>query len=277
MTARVRSAAELTADLRAVGVVAGDALMVHASLPKIGPGAGGPAGVIAAIDAAVGEAGGWMMVLGAEDDFDWVNQRPEAERAALLAQTPVFDPLTTPAQPDVGYLAEAMRRHPGSEVNDHPEGRFGARGAARAFLKDAPWDDYYGPGSPLERLCRAGGEVLRLGADPDTVTMLHYAEYLVDLPAKRRERRHRRVIGPNGPVIRTVECLDDSNGLVDLPGEDYFARILKAYLAAGRGRRGQVGGAASELIEAADLVDFAVDWMATNLREAAQALARQTA
>jgi len=273
--AGVRTPEELTADLQALGVTEGDLLMVHASLRKIGPVAGGAASVIAAIDAAVGESGGWIMVLGAEDDFDWVNQRPDAERAALLAETPVFHPLTTPAQPDVGYLAEAVRRDPRTEVNDHPEGRFGARGAARAFLKDAPWDDYYGPGSPLERLCRAGGKVLRLGADPDTVTMLHYAEYLVDLPAKRRERRHRRVMGPDGPVIRTVECLDDSNGLVDLPGEDYFARILKAYLAAGRGRRGRAGGAASELIEAADLVDFAVAWMGQNLREAAQTLAAQ--
>jgi aminoglycoside N3'-acetyltransferase len=64
---------------------------------------------------------------------------------------------------------------------------------------------------------------------------------------------------------RTVECLDDSNGIVDHPGEDYFAQLLRAYLATGRAAVGRVGNATSELIDAADLVPFAVDWMANHL------------
>jgi aminoglycoside N3'-acetyltransferase len=104
--------------------------------------------------------------------------------------------------------------------------------------------------------------VLRLGADPDTVTLLHHAEYLVPLAGKRRALRHRRVLGPGGPIVRTVSCLNDSDGIADWEGEDYFATILKAYLADGRGARGRVGGAASELLDARDLVVFGVDWMA---------------
>jgi aminoglycoside N3'-acetyltransferase len=37
------------------------------------------------------------------------------------------------------------------------------------------------------------------------------------------------------------------------------------YLATGRAAHGRVGGASSELIDAADLVAFAVDWMVANL------------
>ena len=128
-----------------------------------------------------------------------------------------------------------------------------------------PWDDYYGPGSPLERFVQAGGRVLRLGADLDTVTLLHYAEYLAPLPSKRRVRRHRLVLGRDGPEVRVVQCLDDSDGIVDLPGEDYFAVILREYLATGRASTGIVGRATSELIEAADIVEFAVSWMADHL------------
>ena len=72
----------------------------------------------------------------------------------------------------------------------------------------------------------ANGRVLRLGADTNTVTLIHYAEYLADVPSKRRVRRHRRLAAPRGPEIRVVECLDDSNGIVDWPGEDYFSVIL---------------------------------------------------
>ena len=262
----MRTLAELAGDLAALGVRPGGAVMVHASLRKIGPVEDGAQGVIAAMDAAVGPDGGWMMVLGADNDWDWVNERPEAERAALLADADPFDPLGTQAEEDVGYLAEAMRQLSGTVVTDHPEGRFAARGAlAATLLRDPPWDDYFGPGSPLQHLCDLGGNVLRLGADPDTVTLLHYAEYLAPLADKRRVVRHRRVLGPDGPIIRTVSCLDDSDGIAEWEGEDYFATILKAYLADGRGARGRVGGAASELLDARDLVAFGVDWMARHL------------
>ncbi len=110
------------------------------------------------------------MVLGAVDDHDWVNGRTRERRPTLLADAEPFDHLRTPALPDVGVLAEVLRTMPGTVVNDHPEGRFAARGRlARELLTDLPWDDYYGPGSALDRFVSAGGRVLRLGADPDTL------------------------------------------------------------------------------------------------------------
>lgn len=105
--------------------------------------------------------------------------------------------------------------------------------------------------------------MLRLGADTNTVTLLHYAEYLADVPAKRRVRRHRRVAGSEGPEIRTVECLDDTNGIVDWPGADYFSTILTDYIAARDIVAGRVGNAASELLDARDLVAFGTRWMTT--------------
>jgi aminoglycoside N3'-acetyltransferase len=258
----MRTSDQIVADLRPLGIRRGQALMVHASLRAIGPVEGGAGGMIRALDAAVGRTGGVMMVLGARDDWAWVNDRPESERAALLAEAEPFDAARTPADPDVGRLAEVFRTTPGTLVTDHPEGRFGARGSlARTLLEDQPWDDYYGPGSPLERLCRLNGAVLRLGADPNTVTLLHYAEYLAAVPAKRRLLRHRRVLGPDGPAIRTVGSLDDSDGIVAWPGEDYFTLILQDYLAAGHGARDRVGQAASELLDARDLVAYAAVWM----------------
>ncbi|MEZ5381172.1 MAG: AAC(3) family N-acetyltransferase [Microthrixaceae bacterium] len=256
----------IVAGLVALGVVPGDTVMVHASLRAVGPGDGGAEGLIGALDRAVAPSGTTLMVLGAEDEWAWVNDRPEQGRAALLAEAKPFDARTTPAEADVGALAEVFRTQPGTVVNEHPEGRFGARGAAAdELVAEPPWDDYYGPGSPLERLVNRRGKVLRLGADPDTVTLLHYAEYLADVPDKRRVRRHRKVLGPSGPQIRTVECLDDCNGIVDHPGEDYFATILTAYLRTGRATTGTVGHATAELLDAADLVSFATDWMNANL------------
>ena len=244
----MHSTASLVADLGRLGVVSGDTLMVHASLRRVGPVDGRAAAVVRALDDAVGPAGSWMMTLGADDDG-----RP-------------FDARTTRAERDVSVLAEVMRTTPGTQVSDHPEGRVGVRGRlAAAFTRDVPWDDYYGPGSPLERLLDAGGRVLRLGADINTVTLLHYTEYVATVPDKRRVRRSRAVTTTTGVAMRTVDCLDDSNGIVAFDGPDYFGLLLEAYLAGGHALRGLVGSATSELIDARDLHAFGVAWMNQHL------------
>ena len=256
------SPARLADDLRTLGVHPGDTLMIHVSLRAIGPVQQGPSGVLDALDRAVGPDGTLLMVLGAEIAHDWVNERPESERVALLADAPPFDPGSAPVFHEVGYFAEVFRRSPGTCVTDNPSGRFGARGRrAETLLADAPWDDYYGPGSPLERFCDHGGKVLRLGANPDTTTVLHFAEYLADVPNKRRVRRHYCCRGAEGPVVRAVDCLDDEDGIVPWDGEDYFALILRDYLALGGATCGHVGQAEAELIEAQDLVSFGAKWM----------------
>jgi aminoglycoside N3'-acetyltransferase len=268
-TVPMRGVDEIAADVAALGVAQGDLVFVHASLRRLGPVDGGAVGVVDAVERAVGPTGTVMMILGAANDWDWVNAHPESERAALLADAEPFDPTGTPVLPEVGVLAEVMRTMPGTVVNDHPEGRFAARGRlAGELLRDLPWDDYYGPGSALARFVDRGGRVLRLGANPDTVTVLHYAEYLADVPSTVRVRRHRKVLDPEGTRIVVVECLDDENGIVPderQPDEDYFAVILREYLSTGRARSGTVGDAQAELIGAADIVAFGATWMGANL------------
>jgi aminoglycoside 3-N-acetyltransferase len=232
----------LSGDLRRLGVRGGDTLMIHVSLRALGRIDGGPDALLDALEAAVGDDGTLLMILGAEIAEDWVNRLPELERSSLLAGAPPFDPATAPVFHEVGYFAEVFRRRRGTLVTDNPSGRFGARGRlAHALLAGAPWHDYYGPGSPLDRLCRHGGRVLRIGANLDATTVLHFAEYRAEVAAKRRVRRHYRCLGPEGPETRAVECLDDEHGIVEWPGEDYFATILRAYLATGRAKEGHVG------------------------------------
>jgi aminoglycoside N3'-acetyltransferase len=235
----------LVDQLRALGIVPGDLVMVHTSMRMVG---GRAEDLVTGLDQAVAPGGTIVVNLGAAE-----SEEP-------------FDSLVTAADPDVGILPEVFRRTPGTVVNDHPDARFGARGAhANELLADTPWDDYYGPGSVLERLVGWDGKILRLGAGLDTVTALHYAEYLCDVSNKRRVRRTHRVRTGDGSKDVVVECLDDSTGIVEQSGEDYFVTITRAYLATGRAAIGRVGGATSELIDAGDLVAFGVEWMNANL------------
>lgn len=262
----------LRADLQRLGVRPGDLLMLHASLRRTGLartdfGEGGADLLLDALEAAVGPDGTLMMVLGTDYPMDWVYDHPPEARAALLAGSPAFDYRHAGVLPEVGWLAEAFRRRPGTLTSDNPSGRFGARGRrAEALMADQPWHDYYGPGSPLAKLCDWGGRILRMGADPETVTALHHAEYLADLQDKKRVRWDYVLAGPDGaPRHAWIDCLDDLDGIVDWEGEDYFALILEAYLPLGRHREGTVGKARAELLDAADYVGFGARWMERTL------------
>jgi len=264
----------LSRDLRQLGVCPGDLVMVHASLRKIGLartdfGEGGAELLLDVLEDMVGPTGTLLMTLGSHYEMDWVNLRPVEERGTLLSGSTPFDHHSAPAMKDVGWLAEAFRNRQGTIVSANPSGRFGARGArAEELLADQPWDDYYGPGSPLHKLYDWGGRILRLGADPDTVTALHYAEYLAHLPDKRRTRWDYWLAGEEGPQHVWIECLDDSEGIANWPDEDYFTVILRTYLRLGRHREGRVGRSRSELILASDLVEFGARWMERNLAPA---------
>jgi aminoglycoside N3'-acetyltransferase len=236
-----RSIDELSAQFRTLGVGDDDIVMIHASMRRVGPVEGGAAGVIEALHAAVGAGGTLLMVLSADEDEP-------------------FDALRSPVDvEDMGVLAEVFRTYPGVSVNDHPADRFAALGPADSYLLEPiPLHDYHGPGSVLERLTERGGKVLRLGANTDTVTLTHYAEYLADVPNKVRVRR-RYVRADTGEVW--IESLDDTDGIATWKEGDYFPQIFLDYRASGAVRIGPVGRCEAELFDAAPFVAFAVRWM----------------
>ena len=53
-----------------------------------------------------------------------------------------------------------------------------------------------------------------------------------------------------------------AEGLAD----DYFATIVEDFLATGKGRRGTVGAAPSVLVNAKEIVPFAVNWIESFFR-----------
>ena len=124
----------------------------------------------------------------------------------------IREALTSPVNTeDMGILAEVFQNYPGVRVNDHAADRFAAFGpAAEDLLYPCPLHDYHGLGSVLERLVQTDGLVLRLGANSDTVTLTHYAEYLADIPDKRRVRR-RYVRADVGE--QWIESLDHDDGV----------------------------------------------------------------
>ncbi len=255
----------LAADFGGIGLAAGDSVLVHAALRQVGPIIGGPDAVVAALRDVLGPDG---TVLGYAD---WQGQDDIEAFPDLRDDHPPFDPLTSRAVRDNGYWPELLRTTPGALRSGNPGASMVALGGrARWFTDNHPLDHGYGPGSPLARLVEADGKVLMLGAPLDTMTLLHYAEAIADIP-HRTIRYESPLLIEGRTVWRSFEEYDTS----DPPGEpgelpvDHIGRIVAAFLAAGNGRRGTIGAAPSVLVSAREIVPFAVRWLEARLKPAA--------
>lgn len=257
----------LADDLAALGLAAGDAVMVHASLRRVGPVLGGADGVIAALAGVVGAAGTILAYVSWHEQFEDALDADGRLDPALKPFIPAFDAARSRANPDHGWFAEALRTTPGARRSCNPGASVAALGAgAAAFTADHPMDYGYGPGSPFARLVAAGGKVLMLGAPLDTMSLLHHAEHIADIPGKHVRRMEVPLARPQGTCWRLIEEFDTVDPVVDGLAEDYFADIVRDFLASGRGRQGQVGGAPAVLVPAATMAGFAVQWLERRFR-----------
>jgi aminoglycoside 3-N-acetyltransferase len=257
----------LVKDLSSLGVRPGGIIMLHASIRAVGWVVGGPDVILHALREALGPEGTLMMYVGWEDNPYDLEAWPEGRRRAYLEECPPFDPAISRANRRWSILTEYLRTTPGARRSANPKKSMAAVGAKAAWLTERhPLDHGFRPGSPLEKLCRVGGEVLLLGTPLDSVTLLHYAECLADVPDKRVVRYRMPVLVDGQRRWVDVEEFDTSDGIRDWGGGDYFEAIVEAYLAAGYGRTTLVGAARSYLFDAQDLTAFGVAWMERTFR-----------
>jgi aminoglycoside 3-N-acetyltransferase len=260
---------QLIDSLRRLGLRPATVVMVHASVRSVGDVHGGPDEVHLAIEEAAGPGGTVMMYVGCPDGFDDVGRgiyTPD-EEAEILAHQPVFDPQAARASRNFGILAEFFRSSPGTICSAGVGGRMAARGARAQWLTaDQPWDYGYGRGSPLEKLCEAGGKILLLGSDHDEVTLMHYVEHVAAFDGKRVVRYRVPVVRDGRRAWVSCEEFDTSGGGVHPYWPDrFFALIVDDFIARYAGTelcsRGKVGDSESVLTDAAALVAHALPIM----------------
>jgi aminoglycoside 3-N-acetyltransferase len=155
---------EMARDLRELGVLPGDVLLVHSSLSSLGGISPGEA--IDSLLEALGAAG--TLVL------------PALSYRDVTRQNPVFDVAETPSC--VGFLTEYFRTMvPGVIRSVHPTHSCCAKGArAEEMTRDHHLDHTpVGPNSPFRKLRDLGGKILFLGCGTGPNTSMHGVEELV--------------------------------------------------------------------------------------------------
>lgn len=253
---------QIAAQVRALGVQAGQTVMLHNSLKAFGSWIpGGAEAVLSAILDVLGEDGTLMMPAQSSNNTDpamWVAPPvPESWWPVIRAEMPAFDPLTTQTS-GLGVLAEYFRTYPGTLRSNHPNLSFSARGKhAAALLESQPLDAPFGEDSPLGRFVKYDGYILLLGVGHNANTTLHLAEHRAEWPSKTGIRQGAAV---KVDGVRQWVILDEA---VDYDADDFEALGAEYERLTGY-EPARVGQATVRFHRAAPLVEFAARWMSQN-------------
>lgn len=220
--------ADILSGLRALGLGAGDILVVHSALSSFGRVEGGAKTVVDALLELVGPEGTVVM-------------------PTLVGQSP-YDFRTSPSR--MGAISEEFRLRPEARRSLNPCVPAAAIGpkadafTARHHLAESPYFD-----SPYDLAAKAGGYVLLLGVDQDRNTTLHVAEALIHAPYLQD------VAVPY--VDRDGKVQTYAGRWAAGPHRDFIG-IEPALRRAGLIRCGGIGACVARLMKGQDLLDFCV-------------------
>ena len=219
---------ELTEQLLRLGVEPGGVLLVHTSFSRVAPVEGGPEGLIAALQAALGPNGTLVMPSMSDDD-----DHP-------------FDPRTTPCL-GMGVVADRFWRLPGVLRSESPHAFAAIGPKAAEITADHPLDVPHGLNSPVGRVYELDGQVLLLGVGHDADTTVHLAEALAGV----RYRRPKSLT-----ILRAGQPTRYDYSEIDHCCENFT--LVDGWLEAEhRQRRGVVGHAEARLARSRDIVEVA--------------------
>jgi aminoglycoside 3-N-acetyltransferase len=247
----------LGSDLRALGLAAGDTVLVHSSARSLGFVAGGSQAVVQALLDVLGSSGTLAVPTHTPDNTDpadWCNPPvPEAWWQTIRSQAPGFDRSRTPSR-WMGVIAETVRTWPGAVRSDHPQVSFAALGRHAASITGSHrLSDALGDSSPLGVIYRLDGKVLLLGCGHDSNTSLHLAEWRQKSPPR----------ASTGASVRRPDGTSEWISWTDVVANtDDFEQIGAAFEVAMGLSAGQVGDADAWLMPQRALVDFGTGWMA---------------
>jgi aminoglycoside N3'-acetyltransferase len=226
---RIIPTGELTEQLLTLGVCPGGVLLVHTSFSRVAPVEGGPHGLIAALQDAVGSAGTLAMPSMSDDD-----DHP-------------FDPTNTPCI-GMGVVADTFWKFPGVLRSDNPHAFAAIGPSATDIMAPHPIDIPHGLDSPVGRIYELDGQVLLLGVGHDANTTVHLAESIAGV----RYRRAKHLT-----IIRDEQVSRYDYSEIDHCCQNF--NLMDQWLdEERRQRRGAVGHAEARLIRSRDVVEVAL-------------------
>ena len=234
---------QLAADVRALGIKPGDALMVHSSLKSIGWVDGGPEAVIDAFLSVIGADGIMFMptLTATIASADWDEMRKFA-----------YDPAETPSR--VGKITDTFWRRPDAFRSGHPSHSLAAVGKnaeelvkhhgldATTFAKEGPYGAYV----------KLNATIVFIGTGMGCNTTLHVAEDWAELPYMDQNAKA-RVKTPDGE--KEVPLRMSPNGHRSFYASDENNPAVKLLYKLGLVTEGKLGDAKVQMVKAQDVIN----------------------
>jgi aminoglycoside 3-N-acetyltransferase len=164
---KITTERSLLLDLQHSGIAAGDTILVHSSLSKIGNVIRGGKTVIDTLIAHIGPEGNIAM-----PSYSYVDSMEKTSRTPEY----VFDPLTSPSI--VGKITEEFRKLPGVERSVHPTHSICVFGPKSTFITEGHLaaKTNFGKDTPFHRIRELNGKIVGLGINLGPVTIYHTVE-----------------------------------------------------------------------------------------------------
>jgi aminoglycoside N3'-acetyltransferase len=237
----VITASQLASEMRLLGINPGEMLYVHTSLKSIGWLENGPATLTEALLDVLGPDGTLAVPT---HTLSFSVKAAEAYRADRT-------------QSVLGTYPNALWRTPGALRSGHASHSSAALGRQAVFLtEDHDPHNALGYNSPLHRLYRSGGKVLLVGVTHKSNTLLHLAESIAGMPYVHLP--YDATWGSDVQSERsdgTIETFTQS----EYPGCSSRFDLIEGFLCRdGLVRYGKLGGANTQLVDAAGLIDTAI-------------------
>ncbi|WP_042461914.1 aminoglycoside N(3)-acetyltransferase [Neobacillus dielmonensis] len=251
-----RTRQSIAEDLRALGLSKGMTVMVHSSLSAIGWVNGGEVAVIQALMDVVTEEGTIVMPsqsVELSDPAEWQNPPVPKEWWKVIRETmPAYNADYTPTTRGLGKIVEVFRTYPGVIRSSHPNFSFIAWGKDKNKIIDGQSLNFgLGEQSPLGKLYHLDSYVLLLGANFDSNTCFHLAEYRIP---------YRKILSKGAPIL--IEGERVWKGFEDLEfREELFEEIGKDFEQENKVVTNKVGSAHCRLFSLKEAVDFAEAWL----------------
>jgi aminoglycoside 3-N-acetyltransferase len=229
---------EIAEALRALGLAAGDVVMVHSSLRSIGYVEGGANAVVDALLDVLGPTGTLVV--------------PTFTPAHGHEADPVFDPARDPSE--VGQITEVARTRPGARRSVHLLHSVAALGARSAEIAGQHGPAAFAADGPFWRVQELQGWIMLLGVPYLRCTYVHVPEMLVQSIYRywrEVEARAREPDGTERPLL--LRAFSPKPGY---PPD--LNKVGAALEARGLVRIGPVGNAVARLFRARDLIEVGI-------------------
>jgi aminoglycoside 3-N-acetyltransferase len=224
-------------DFWAIGVEAGDALLVHSSYKSFGGVDGGPQTVIDALLEVLGDDGTLIMP---NFNFDFCKGEP-------------WDVRSTPSH--MGIITELVRKDPRSLRVFHPIYSFAIIGKQAEFLTNDRYKSSYGRDSLFGKLRQLDGKIMVIGLTyNNSMTFFHHVEELEGVDYRYLKTFTGMVTEENGDAYEdSFQMLvrDIENGVETMV--DPMAELAEE---AGVIKHRQIGQAEVKLMKANEIYDF---------------------